>query len=109
VMGAFKFVLDGRSIVSARLAYGGMAATPKRAAATESALAGLALDDEEGWDAALDHLSHDFQPLSDHRASAGYRALVARNILRKALMEIAGTTSRETRITAQRETAAPPA
>ena len=33
VMGAFKFTLDGRRIVAARVAYGGMAATPKRAAA----------------------------------------------------------------------------
>ena len=30
VMGAFRFTLDGRRIAGARVAYGGMAATPKR-------------------------------------------------------------------------------
>ena len=33
VMAAFKFTLDGRRIASARIAFGGMAATPKRAGA----------------------------------------------------------------------------
>ena len=40
VMLAIRIDLDGRRIVSARLACGGMAATPKRAAKTECALVG---------------------------------------------------------------------
>src|SRR5690349_6950126 len=40
VMGAFKFTINGRRIESARVAFGGMAATPKRARQTEAALAG---------------------------------------------------------------------
>ena len=31
VMGAFRFTLDGRRIAAARIAFGGMAATPQRA------------------------------------------------------------------------------
>jgi xanthine dehydrogenase small subunit len=43
VMAAFRFTLEGRRIASARIAFGGMAATPKRAGATEAALAGASL------------------------------------------------------------------
>ena len=105
VMGAFKLGLSGREIASARIAYGGMAATPKRAGEAERALVGASLDDELSWTPALDALARDFQPLTDHRASAGYRARVARNILYKALLEIAGTDSAETRVTGRRESA----
>ena len=45
VMGAFRFELDGRRIAAARVAYGGMAATPKRGSACEAALVGVDLDD----------------------------------------------------------------
>lgn len=90
VMGAFRFTLDQGKIVEARLAYGGMAGTPARARATEAALAGVALDDPHAWTAALAHLEADFSPISDMRASAAYRRKVARAILGKALLEIAG-------------------
>ncbi|GGK36810.1 xanthine dehydrogenase small subunit [Salinarimonas ramus] len=90
VMGAFRLRLDGRRIASARVAFGGMAATPKRAPLTEAALVGLDLDDELAWAPALDALARDYRPMSDHRASSEYRALVARNLLFKALAEIAG-------------------
>ena len=40
MMGAFRFTLDGRRIASARIAYGGMAATPKRGDGAEAALVG---------------------------------------------------------------------
>ena len=60
----------------ARFAFGGMAATPSRAPRAEAAFA-------DGVDAACAALSQDFQPLSDHRASAWYRLTVAQNLLRK--------------------------
>ncbi len=44
VMLAVRFDLDGREIVSARIACGGMAATPKRADKAERALAGASLE-----------------------------------------------------------------
>ncbi|HEY8567128.1 MAG TPA: xanthine dehydrogenase small subunit [Beijerinckiaceae bacterium] len=102
VMGAFRLTLDGRRIAAARVVYGGMAAVPKRAAATEAALAGLSLDEPETWDAACDAVAADFQPLDDHRASAAYRGTVARNLVRKALHEIATGRDDETRLIGRR-------
>ena len=86
---AVKFSLAGRTIVSARLACGAMAAIPARGRATETALCGLSLDDAPGWDAAIEALATDFSPLSDQRASANYRMTTAQNLLRKALIELA--------------------
>ncbi|HEX8167755.1 MAG TPA: xanthine dehydrogenase small subunit [Beijerinckiaceae bacterium] len=103
VMGAFRLSLDGRRITQARIAYGGMAEIPKRAGHAEAALAGAILDDEGSWEAALSALSRDFTPLTDHRASASYRALAARNLLFKTLTEIAAGDTRETRIAGRRE------
>lgn len=104
VMGAFRIALDGRRIAAARIAYGGMAGTPKRAPLAEAALVGVDLDDPGAFAPALDALASDYTPLSDHRASAAYRALVARNILFKALTEIAGAD--DTRIIARDPAAA---
>jgi xanthine dehydrogenase small subunit len=90
VMGAFRFTLDGRRIIAARIAYGGMAATPKRAVTAETALLGADLDVRASWSAAIGAIARDFTPLTDMRASAPYRAKVAANLLTKALIEIAG-------------------
>jgi len=90
VMFALKVELDGRQVKSARLAYGGMAATPKRAAAAEAALVGVDLDDPSTWSAAKAATAKDFQPLTDMRASAAYRSEVAGNLILRALTEISG-------------------
>ena len=105
VMAAFKFTLDGRVISAARVAFGGMAATPKRAAATETALPGVSLDAAATWDKAIAALTSDFQPIGDMRASAAYRMDVAQGLLKKALMEVAGT-SEATRVVGQRQAVA---
>ncbi len=88
VMLAARFDLNGRHILGARIACGGMAATPKRAANAEAALAGASLDDPQSWRAAREAIGEDFTPLTDMRASAAYRMTVAANLLEKALMEI---------------------
>jgi xanthine dehydrogenase small subunit len=106
VMGAFKFILDGRRVASARLAYGGMAATPKRAAHAEGAMSGASLDVPATWDAAIRALAEDYQPIGDMRASAAYRMETAQALLRKALIEIAGRSTAETRVVGWREEAA---
>ncbi len=98
VMSAFKFTLDGRKIASARIAFGGMAATPKRAAIAEAALRNVSLDDPQGWDEAIAALAADYQPIGDMRASAEYRLASAQALLRKALMEVASGNSTSTRI-----------
>jgi xanthine dehydrogenase small subunit len=105
VMAAFKFVLDGRSITSARIAFGGMAATPKRAREAEAALRGIGLDEPIAWLTAIEALASDFQPIADMRASAKYRMDVAKNLLRKALLEVAGGYG-ATRVTGNRDEAA---
>jgi xanthine dehydrogenase small subunit len=84
VMGAFLFTLSGNHIISARIAFGGMAATPKRALKTEAALIGKSL--QEALAVTLD----DYTPLSDMRASAEYRSTVANSLLQKALLEAGG-------------------
>ncbi|RAI30854.1 xanthine dehydrogenase, small subunit, partial [Rhodoplanes roseus] len=68
VMGAFRVDLDGDRIVAARLAFGGMAATPKRAARAEAALIGEIFG-EAAFQKAAAALAEDFTPLDDMRAS----------------------------------------
>ncbi len=106
VLAAFKFTLEGRRVASARLAYGGMAATPKRALRAEAALAGASLDAPATWDAAIRALMQDFEPITDMRASAAYRMETAQALLRKALIEIAGRGKADTRLVGLRPEAA---
>ena len=86
VMGAFLLRLEGGVIRDARLGYGGMAATPKRASATEAAL----LDrpwTETTLREAQAAMDQDFTPLNDMRASARYRITVAKNLLERLFIE----------------------
>jgi len=103
VMGAFRFTLDDGMIAEARIAYGGMAGTPKRASGAEAALTGASLDDPSTWGAGMQALLSDFAPMTDMRASAEYRMETARALLAKALMEISGTAPEELCILARRE------
>ena len=98
VLGAFRFTLAGRKITQARIAFGGMAGTPARAAKTEAACTAIDLDDQSTWAAAIDAMGQDYAPLSDLRASSAYRQIVAKNLLRKALIEVAGTDQGSTRL-----------
>ena len=68
------------------LAFGGMAATVKRAAKAEAALVGQPWT-QASVDAARIALAEDFTPLSDMRASAGYRLQVAQNLLTRLWLE----------------------
>ncbi|WP_374764769.1 xanthine dehydrogenase small subunit [Yunchengibacter salinarum] len=78
--------LDGDTVRDARLCYGGMAATPKRARTAETALTGRAFDEAAVADAVA-ALAADFTPLSDMRASSTYRMRVAGNLIRRAWAE----------------------
>ena len=88
VCGAFAIELRDEVVISARIAFGGMAGTPKRATACEEALVGQ-LWNPTTINAAVEALAGDFTPLSDARASAAYRALAAGNMLRKVYIETA--------------------
>ncbi|MBW4035328.1 MAG: xanthine dehydrogenase small subunit [Proteobacteria bacterium] len=72
--------LAGETISRVRLAFGGMAATVRRARHAEAALHG-AVWGEAAVRAAMAALDEDFAPLSDLRASSAYRRRVARNLL----------------------------
>jgi len=78
--------LDGDTVRTARFAFGGMAATVKRAARAEAALVGQPWN-ETSLKAAQQALADDYKPLSDMRASAGYRLQVAQNLLRRFWLE----------------------
>jgi len=89
-LGAFHLKLDADGkVASIRIAYGGMAATPKRAFAVEAALLGKPWN-EATVEAALEAYGSDYQPLSDMRATADYRLLVAKNLLRRFYAETQG-------------------
>ena len=103
VMGAFRFTVDDDGKISeARLAYGGMAAIPKRAKQAEEALTGTLLRDSRAWSRAFAALREDFSPIGDHRASVRYRNETAHALLGKALIEAAGTASNRTRVVGHR-------
>jgi len=69
-----------------RIAFGGMAATPKRAARAESMLESKAWS-EANVRTAMTALEDDFAPISDMRASQDYRMNVAKNLILKAWLE----------------------
>lgn len=86
VMAAINIRLRGEKIAEARIAFGGMAATPKRASAAEAQLKGKPFG-EEAFKAAMAALDEDFAPIDDHRASAAYRMKAAKNLLLKYFVE----------------------
>jgi len=86
VCAAFAFTLDGGVVQQARIAYGGMAGTPKRALAAEAALAGRAWDEASLAD-AMAALAQDYAPLTDMRASGAYRMRTAQNLLKRFWLE----------------------
>jgi xanthine dehydrogenase small subunit len=83
---AIALRLDGDSVAEIRIALGGMAAIPKRAALTEQLLKGSKWD-EPTVTAAMQKLAEDFAPLSDMRASADYRSRASANLLYRFYLE----------------------
>lgn len=93
--GAFALTIRDGRIAAARVAFGGMAETPKRAAACEAALKDAPFSTATAEKAAA-ALESDFTPISDMRASAGYRMTAAKNLVRKVFLEREG--AQETRV-----------
>ncbi|WP_085577581.1 MULTISPECIES: xanthine dehydrogenase small subunit [unclassified Pseudomonas] len=98
VCAAFNLRIDNGVIADARVAFGGMAAIPKRAAHCEAVLLGQPFGNAV-IERACAALADDFTPLSDFRASKEYRLLSAQNLLRKYFIELQ-TPHIETRVTA---------
>jgi xanthine dehydrogenase small subunit len=90
VCAAFNLSVDSDRITSARIAFGGMAATPKRAEHAEAALLGSDWSEATIMNAAA-RLEDDFAPLSDWRASSEYRQQVAKNLFRRFWLEQQGS------------------
>ncbi|HZU64139.1 MAG TPA: FAD binding domain-containing protein, partial [Novosphingobium sp.] len=86
VCAAFALQVEAGQVSFARIAFGGMAATPKRARAAEAALLGQPWC-EASVEAACAALATDYQPLNDVRGSAAYRLAAAANLLRRLWVE----------------------
>ncbi len=93
VAAGFNIQVENGVIASARVAFGGMAATPKRAAAAEAALEGQPWG-APAFEAAARALASDFTPLSDMRATSEYRMKVAQNLFRRFWLEQSGEDAR---------------
>ncbi|MFU8899430.1 MAG: FAD binding domain-containing protein, partial [Roseinatronobacter sp.] len=86
----FSITVKAGTITAARVAFGGMAATPKRAHHAEAALTGQPFT-LGTLQAAANTLPQDFTPLSDMRASADYRMRAAQNLFTRFWHESQGT------------------
>jgi xanthine dehydrogenase small subunit len=86
VCAAFAIQLDVDRITSARVAFGGVAATPKRAAQTEAALTGRVWNEATARLAA-EALAVDYVPISDMRASDAYRLQTTKNLMQRFFLE----------------------
>ena len=86
VCGAFAITIVDGIVTAARIAFGGMAGTPRRARHCEAALIGAAWS-EAGVERAAAMLAQDYAPLSDVRGSSAYRLTAAANLLRRIWIE----------------------
>ncbi len=86
VCGAFRLKIKDGLVENAVIAFGGMAATPKRAKSVEAKLKGQPWN-EQTVTTAMASFDDDFSPLNDWRGSSDYRALVAKNLLRRFYLE----------------------
>jgi xanthine dehydrogenase small subunit len=89
VCGAFNITVTYGKVTNARIAFGGMAGTPKRARTVESWLI------NQPWtpatiETAMAGFAKDYTPMTDMRASAAYRLEAAANMLSRYYAETTG-------------------
>lgn len=89
VSAAFALDVEDGRVVSARVAYGGVADRPVRARHVEAALTGRAWSLETAR-AAAPAVRRSVSPIDDARGSAAYRAAVCVNLLERLWWETAG-------------------
>jgi xanthine dehydrogenase small subunit len=102
-LGAFNIKLANGIVEDVRIAFGGMAPTPKRALACEAALKGKPWTRATVAEGQL-ALRRDYTPITDMRASKAYRSLVAEKLLLKFFIETTETDTR-TRVVGERRQA----
>ena len=106
VCGAFNLIIENGTISSARIAFGGMAAIPKRAPEAEKLLAGMAIENPSPTDRqphemhaetkrnrcklVAEAIRTSYAPLSDWRGTAAYRLEVAGNLAIRLGAELEG-------------------
>lgn len=90
VCAAFSIQIEDGLIKQARVCFGGMAETPKRATACEQALNGQSWN-QESITESMSAMTQDFTPLTDMRASENYRMQVAQNLLQRFYLENSDT------------------
>lgn len=89
VCGAFRLTRQNGVITDARIAFGGMAAIPKRVKSAEQVLIGNQLT-ETVIEACAQSIAAELSPLSDWRGSAEYRLLVAQNLVQRFAHDLMG-------------------
>jgi xanthine dehydrogenase small subunit len=87
VCASFNLEIVNKKIKDIKIAYGGMAAIPKRAFYCEKILLNSSFS-EDTILKAQKSLEKDFQPIDDMRASKDYRVEIAKNLLTKCFVEI---------------------
>jgi xanthine dehydrogenase small subunit len=97
VCGAYSLQLGGGIVNDIRVAYGGMAATPRRAHICERTLRDREWT-EDTVRSAMKALDDDFAPITDMRASSGYRSTIARNLLYRFFLETSGSRNANTQV-----------
>ncbi|XPF94749.1 xanthine dehydrogenase small subunit [Colwellia sp. RE-S-Sl-9] len=95
VLASFYIELKNNQVTAIRIAFGGMAAIPKRALATEQVLLNNAFT-KKNIERAQQALTQDYQPMSDVRASDAYRMRVAQNLLEKCFIELTQSSASST-------------
>ena len=87
VCASFNLEIKNKLIKNIKIAYGGMAAVPKRAFRCEKILLNSPVTDKIVFK-AKSALEKDFKPITDMRASGNYRMEIAKNLLEKCFLEI---------------------
>ena len=91
VLGAFHYRLSDGVLSDVRVAFGGMAAVPKRALQAEAALTNTPVS-QESFQAAQQALADDFQPMSDVRGGRHYRQQAAANLMERLYLSLSAPT-----------------
>ncbi len=90
ICGAYALRRNGVSVESIRIAYGGLAAVPKRAVTCEAELTGGEWN-EDAVQSGIAALAADFSPISDMRSTADYRRRVCGNLLKRFYLDSSGS------------------
>ena len=90
ICGAYALKRNAAGVENIRIAYGGVAAAPKRAVKCEAALTDKEWNDDT-VQSGIEALADDFSPISDMRSTADYRRKVCGNLLKRFYLDSSGS------------------